>query len=338
MDKDTQNLKLILLDKCTIQSLNSENLKIVSKHKILVPDIVLIENLKRTETVNKLSKLGDTYWVEHWSKLARNDLLGQKIEITQDDLKGIIDDSKELKKQVKLAKKVAKEFDKIPQRLLQTNIDLSNKYIMRQIISEFKRLYPNVEIPDHVIETTKIEMKSKRSIFNIAHNDWESISQLIINELGNKPIRPENRHLKESDRTFLRNNEWLEFACGYFQTTDEQKAQIFKRWEEEKHQNLKYFAPYAYYILALELTIGTHIIKSKGNHKLEIMRDMGYLYYAHFTNVTFHTCDHQLKKTIEKIPFLKRIQEKMVWFYNDEVQRPGELNRSDWLKTLKNTD
>ena len=78
MDKDTQDLELILLDKCTIQSLNSENLKVVSKHNILVPDIALIENLKRNETIDKLSKLENTYWVEHWSRLAKDDLLGRK--------------------------------------------------------------------------------------------------------------------------------------------------------------------------------------------------------------------------------------------------------------------
>ena len=65
------------------------------------------------------------------------------------------------------------------------------------------------------------------------------------------------------------------------------------------------------------------------------MRDLNYLYYAHFTNVTFHTCDRKLKETIEKIPFLKRIQEKMVYFNNDEEQRQGELNKSDWLNMLK---
>lgn len=130
MDKDTQELQLILLDKCTIQNLKSEEhdpeeLEIVSKHNKLVPDIVLIENLKRKETINKLSKLENTFWVEHWSKLAKDALLGRKIEITQNDLKEILDNPKELKKQVKLAKKVAIEFDKIPQKYMQKGIDLS---------------------------------------------------------------------------------------------------------------------------------------------------------------------------------------------------------------------
>lgn len=129
----------------------------------------------------------------------------------------------------------------------------------------------------------------------------------------------------------------MNFACVYFQTTEEEKSHIFKRWVEQNYQNLKYFAPYAYYILALELTIGMHIIKSKGHYKREIMRDLGYLYYAHFTSVTFHTCDRKLKEIIEKIPFLKRIQKKMIYFNNDEEHRPGELNRSEWLQRLKNT-
>lgn len=338
MDKDTQDLELILLDKCTIQSLNSENLKVVSKHNILVPDITLIENLKRNETIDKLSKLENTYWVEHWSRLAKDDLLGRKIEIIQTDLKEIIDNPKELKKQVELAKKVAKEFDKIPQRYLQTGIDLSYKNNFNFVTSRLREHYPLLKIPNNVNEKTKAEMKKKKSLFNITHDDWESISQFVINDLDNKPIRPENRHLKEHERTKIRNREWIDFACNYFGTTEQERSQVIKRWTERRHQNLKYFAPYAYYILALKLTIGLHIIKSKGHYKREIMRDLGYLYYAHFTNVTFHTCDRQLKETIHEIPFLKRIQEKMVYFYNDEEQRPGELNRSDWLNILKNTD
>ena len=159
-----------------------------------------------------------------------------------------------------------------------------------------------------------------------------------MDDLNNKPIREEDRLLKESERSYIRNKEWLDFACLFFQTTEKEKIQIFKRWEEKYHQNLKYFASYTYYVLALELTIALRIIKSKGSYKREIMRDLGYLYYANCKNVTFHTCDRQLKDTAEKIPFLKHIQEKMVYFYNDEEQRPGELNRSDWLKMLKNTD
>ena len=68
------------------------------------------------------------------------------------------------------------------------------------------------------------------------------------------------------------------------------------------------------------------------------MRDLRYLYYAHYDNVTFHTCDRRLKDTIQKIPFLKHIQKTMVYFYNDEVERDGALNKSDWLKLLQNAD
>ena len=194
-----------------------------------------------------------------------------------------------------------------------------------------------MEITDNMIETTEVKLKRTESIFSITHDDWEKLSQIVIDDLNNKPIRPENRHLKESERSYIRNKEWLDFVCLYFQTTEEEKTQIFKRWEKCP-QHLKYFAPYAYYVLALELTIALRVMKSKGSYKREIMRDLGYLYYANLTNVTFHTCDRQLKETIQKIPFLKHIQEKMVYFYNDEVKRDGELNKSDWLKLLKNTD
>lgn len=209
---------------------------------------------------------------------------------------------------------------------------------MKRIRNEIKTNYPSIEITDEMIEMAETEFKRKKSLFTAIHADWEYLSQLTINDLDNKPIRPENRHLRESERAYVRNKEWLDFACTLFQTTEEEKTQIFKRWEEKHHQNLKYFAPYAYYVLALELTIALRVIKSKGSYKREIMRDLGYLYYANCANVTFHTCDHQLKDTIEKIPFLRHIQEKMVYFYNDEEQRPGELNKSDWLKILKNTD
>ena len=98
MPKNNQNLELILLDKGTIQSLKPEELKVISKYKILVPSIVLIENLKREETINKISKLKNTYYIEHWNDLGKNSLLGQKIMISQADLTEITDDPDELRK------------------------------------------------------------------------------------------------------------------------------------------------------------------------------------------------------------------------------------------------
>ena len=338
ISKNNQDLELILLDKCTIQSLKPEELKIISEHKILVPSIVLIENLKREETINKINKLKNTYHIAHWNDLARNNLLGQEIMISRADITELTDDPVELKKLVKFAKKIAKKYDNFPEELLQMNIDLSIKNNMNLAVSKFEESHPNRKIPDSIIKETKDEIKKSKSIFSISEADWEEMSEFIINDLNNKQIRREDRHLKENERVRKCNERWLHFACRHFQATEEEKTQIFKRWEEEFHHPLKFFASYAYYTLALELTIGLRIIKSKGSYKREIMRDLEYLYYANIPNVAFHTCDRQLKETVEKIPFLKHIQEKMVYFYNDEEQRPGELNRSDWLKMLKNTD
>ena len=338
MKNNHQNPELILLDKCTFQSLKDEELEIISKYKLLVPDIFLIENLKRPETINKLSKLKNAYRIAHWSILAKNDLLGKRITVTQEDITKITNDPAELEKQVDLAEKTAAGYDEFPQELLKMNIDLSIKNNMDLTISEFKKLYPDIDISDDMIKGTKDGMKRRKSLFSIVEADWKEMSQFIINDLNNKPIRKENRHLKENERAYIRNKEWLDFACKFSLTTEAEKTQIFKRWKEQFHQNLKCFAPYVYYVLALELTIALRVIKSKGSYKREIMRDLDYLYYANCSNVTFHTCDRQLKDTIQKIPFLKHIQEKMVYFYNDEENRPGELNKSDWLKMLKDMD
>ena len=336
MKDNTQNLELILLDKCTIQSLTNEELKIISKHKILVPSIVLIENLKRKETIKKISTLKNTYHIEHWNDLAKNNLLGQEITISQGDITEITDDPVELRKLVKFAKKIAKKYDNFPKELLQMNIDLSIKNNMNSAVSKFEELHPNTKIPDHIIKETKAEMKQQKSIFSISEADWKEMSEFIIDDLNNKRIRKEDRHLKENERTRKCNERWLHFACRHFQATEGEKKQIFKRWKEDFHHPLKFFAPYAYYILALELTIGLRIIKSKGSYKREIMRDLEYLYYVNSPNVTFHTCDRQLMETIHKIPFLKHIQETMVYFNNDKENKPGELNKSDWLKILEN--
>ena len=342
MPKNSENLELILLDKCTIQSLTNEELEIVSGHKTLVPGILLIENLKREETISKLSKLENTYWIDHWSRLAISDLLGQEIEMNQADVTEMIEDSTELKKHVKLAKKTAKAYDEWPKKLMKGSLDLSSKGSKNWIVEGVKdqlRTYPlDREITDdEIIRIVDNLWKETKNILTIPHSDWEAISRSVINDLDNKRIKEEHRHLKENERTYICNMAWLDFACQYFQTTQSEKSKIFNRWVEKFHQNLKYFAPYAYYLLALEFTISWHIRKSKGNYKREIMRDLEYLYYAHYTNVTFHTCDRRLKDTIHKIPFLKHMQEKMVYFYNDEEQRPGELNKSDWLEMLKYT-
>ena len=340
MKKDDQNPELILLDKGPFQSLKDQELEILDRHKILVPDIFLIENLKRKETINKLSKIKNAYWIKPWSLLAKENLLGQldrSVTVIQEDITRITNDPAELKKQTKLAKKIARDYDNRPQELLKKNVDLSSKgnkdRIVNRIISELERR--GVEVTNAMIETAETLYKQRESLFTIEHVNWEQLSQIIVDDLKNKPIRDEDRHLKENQRRYIRNKEWLDLAFLIFQTTEEEKTQIFNRWELTFHHPLKDFAPYAYYILVLEMTIALHITKSKGNHKREIMRDLGYLYYANFDNVTFHTCDRKLKDTIQKIPFLKHIQEKMVYFNNDEENTPGELNKPDWLKMLK---
>ena len=339
MKKDNQDFELILLDKGPIQSLKNEELEIVAKHKILVPDIFLIENLKRKETRNKISKLKNTYWINNSNLLAKDALLGREMTMVPNDLTKIVDDPEELKKHVELAKRAAREYDDFPRRLLQNGIDLSPKSgrerIMNGIKSELKR--DGRKMSDNTIKHIESELKQMKTIVTIKYDDWENLSQIIINDLDNKPIREEDKYLKESERAYVCNKEWLDFACECFQTTSEEKTQIFKRWKQKFHQNLKFFAPYVYYFLVLESTTILHIRKSKGSHKREIMRDLRYLHYANCTNVTFHTCDRQLKDTIQKIPFLRHIQEKLVYFNNDEVNRPGELKRSDWLKTLEDS-
>ena len=338
MKENTQNLELILLDKCTIQSLTDEELGIVSKHKILVPSIVLIENLKRHETIKKISKLENTYHAEHWSILAKDDLLDQDLEIAKGDITEITDNPTELENYIKIAKDAAEAYDKFPQELQERipHEKLSFEHNMDLVISRFKELDPNIKIPHNLGKKTKVGIKKRGSLFTINQGDWREPSLHVINDLNNKPIRKENRHLKEEQRTYIRNKEWIDFACDYLGVTEAEKFQIFKNWTKKGHKNLKFFAPYAYYVLALELTIALYILKSNGNYKKEIMRDLEYLYYAHYANVTFHTCDGQLKDTIHKIPFLSRIEKKMVYFYNDKENRPGELNKSDWLKTLEN--
>ena len=343
MKNNDQNLEILLLDKGPFQSLKEEELKIISKHKLLVPDIFLIENLKRAETINKLSKLKNTFRIDHWYVLGKKDLLGEGITITKEDIREITGDPVKLKEQIKLAKQIAKESDEWPKKLIKQSMDFSSKGSKNRVVEGIKNQLrtspPDRQITDDEISRIVNNLwRETRNILTVPYSDWKAISQLIINHLDNKPIREEQRHLKENERTYFCNAVWLDFACRYFQTTESERSQIFNRWQEKFYQPLKYFASYAYYILALEFTVSWHITKSKGNHKREIKRDLGYLYYANCTNVTFHTCDRQLKDTIHKISFLKHIQEKMVYFYNDEEDRPGKLNKSDWLKLLKDTD
>ena len=263
---------------------------------MLVPDIFLIENFKKTETINKICQLENTYGIDHWSVLAKGDLLGQGIAITQGDIREITDDPVKLKKQVKLAKQIAKEYDEWPKKLIARSLlDLSPKGSKHRVTDNVKSLVrtysPHSEITDDEISRMVSDIWRKtKNILTVPHSDWKTISQSMINHLDNKPIEEEHRHLKENERAYICNAAWLDFACEYFQTTGSEKSQIFDRWQEKFRQPLRYFASYAYYILALEFTISWHITKSKGNYKREIMRDLRYLYYAHYDNVTFHTC------------------------------------------------
>ena len=319
MKNNDQNLEFILLDKCTFQSLKPEELEIVSKHKLLVPDIFLIENLKRTETISKICELENTYRVAHWSVLAKNDLLGQDITTIQEDLTKITENPVELKKQVKLAKQIAEEYDEWPKKLIERSLlDLSPKASKHRVMDNVRNLVrtylSHSEITDDEISRMvgNIWRKTK-NILTVPHNDWKTISQSMINHLDNKPVEEEHRHLKENERAYICNATWLDFACEYFQTAESETSQIFNRWQEKFHQHLKYFASYAYYILALEFTISWHITKSKGNYKREIVRDLEYLHYANCTNVTFHTCDRKLRDIIQKISFLKHTKKNGVF-------------------------
>ena len=183
--KNNQDLELILLDKCTIQSLKPEELKVISKHKILVPDILLIENLKREETLSKLSELKNTYWIKHWGLLAKEALLGQLdqiITVTPANLTEITDDPKELQKQTKLAKKMARYYDDFPRKLLQKNVDLSAKgnwdQIKKRLIFEVNRFYPHIEITNDLLKTMEAQYKQKESLFTIEHGDWKNYHKL----------------------------------------------------------------------------------------------------------------------------------------------------------------
>lgn len=226
MKNNDQNLEFILLDKCTFQSLKDEELEILSKHKLLVPDIFLIENLKRTETINKICKLENTYRIDHWNMLAKNDLLGQGVTVTQEDLTKITDDPISLKKQMKLAKQIAKEYDDRPKKLIeQSLLDLSPKGSKHRVIEGIKNrlrtFSPDRQITDDEIGRIVDNMWSKnKNILTASHSDWESISQLVINHLDNKPIEEKHRHLKENERTYICNAAWLDFACYCFQTTE----------------------------------------------------------------------------------------------------------------------
>ena len=84
------------------------------------------------------------------------------------------------------------------------------------------------ELPSNLNNEIKAEMKKKKSLFNVIHDDWGYISKFVIDDLDNKPIRPENKYLKENERNCIRNEEWLNFACEYFQTTEEEKSNILK--------------------------------------------------------------------------------------------------------------
>ena len=153
-----------------------EDLEIVSKHKLLVPTIFLIENLKRKETINKICKLENTFQIDHWYVLAKKDLLGQGITVTPEDIKEITNDPVKLKEQRTLAKQIAKESDKWPKKLIKQSIDLSPKGSKNRVVEGIKNRLrtspPDRQITDDEISRIVDNLWRKtKNILTVPHSD-----------------------------------------------------------------------------------------------------------------------------------------------------------------------
>ena len=149
---------------------------------------------------------------------------------------------------------------------------------------------------------------------NINNSDWAGLLDMVLEYINN------NTEI------------CIDLCCKVFQATPKMKERIFQRWQANLRPNLRAFAPYSHYILALELTIIAHILKSKGNHKKEILRDLSYVYYVYGLDITFHTCDQKLMKIINQIDWFNGLNKKVVSFYNNDNGTP---NKAQWIETLK---
>lgn len=343
--KRKRERKFLLLDKSSLRELNSEQRKkLDSKHTILYPPILLVENAQHgLDQPSALFDFKNTISVLHWAQRAKLDLLrgapsrrykiGAKIPTTSiynepeadrekwekqaiDIVRKMEASEKELKKHVSVL--FGGEHTKLIDSLVMNHDEIPDENLLRELAAAIQELRG---------ASKRFGLNPLSDFFNLRPNFMAT----LIGQ-GRRSIPAARQYLND-----LRDGyeayfkvDTLEKACRWVSQsfysdteamlrflrrvliiplTSEEHAEIYNRFKREGEPHIDDFAPYARAATQLYLTIFLYLSENRDNSSPSgALRDFEYLYYALDANVTFISSDKWHKRCIEEIPMLEPLR------------------------------
>ena len=324
--KRKRERKFLLLDKSSLLRLNAEQRKkLDSKHTILYPPILLIENAQHgLDQPSALFDFQNTVNVLHWAQRAKLDLLkgsrsrrntiGAKISTMS-----VFEEPKaEREEMEKQASDIVRKMDALEKELKK---QVSGLYGEHTKFIEFVRDHRNIPDRNLLREFNRVLRESDQNYPLSIIADFGGCGGISIAELR-KLLDNE----RDSCEAFFK-VDTLEKACRwvsqfvYYDTeallsslcsfpiiplTSEERTEIYNRFKREDEPHINNFAPYARAVTQLYFTIFLYLSENKENSSPRgALRDFEYLYYALYANVTFISSDKWHKRCIEEIPILE---------------------------------
>lgn len=353
--KRKRERKFLLLDRSSLCQLNSEQRKqLDSKHTILYPPILLVENARHgLDQPSALFDFKSTVSVLHWAQRAKLDLLkgesarrhkiGAKIPTTSIYDKSKADREEMEKQAIDIVKEMEAEEEELRNHIsvLRSKHTKFIEFVMnhrdipdQDLLREFNRL---LRESDQNYPLSTIAAFRGRGSNNIAkirkfldskRGHCEALCVVDTLERACRWVRQSIYYDTESILHFLSKSTIIPFS------TDEQ-SEIFNRFRGEGKRHIDEFAPYARIATQLYLTILLYLVENGDNSSPRgALRDFEYLYYAIGSNVTFISSDKWHRRCIEEIPILEPLRRnfKFLPHINKDEEEHKKVLKSIGLK------
>ena len=333
--KRKKERNFLLLDRSSLRQLNSEQRKALdSKHKILYPPILLVENARHgLDQPSALFDFQNTISVQHWAQRAKLDLLkgepprrckiGAKIPTTSiydkskaeregmekqaiDIVREMEAEEEELKNHISVLRSEHTKFIEF----VVNHRDIPDEKILREfnrLLRESDQNYPLITIAAFN-RGGRSSISKARKVLDNYRDRCEAFYRVDTLEKAYGWVSQTIYSDTETILSFLYKSGIILFSC------DEQ-AEIFNRFRSEGEPHIDDFAPYARIATQLYLTIFLYLVENGDNSSPRgALRDFEYLYYALAANVTFISSDKWHRRCIEEIPILKPLRRNFKFF------------------------
>ena len=345
--------ELLLLDKSVLRLLTPEQRKrLDSKHTILYPPILSIENAQHGLNSDKPSALFDfrnTVSVLYWVQRAKLDLLkapshryrvGAKIPAAS-IYREPEADREEMARQ---ALRVVEEMEAAEERLknqmsLLRGIDIGDAKLIElakdhrdipdeNIVREFNQAIRQFSQDIRLSARAPLIARGYRNVSDIREaldNYRDNYNEFFIVDTLEKAYRWVHQAIYYETESILK------FLCNVsiIPLSIDEQTEIFNRFNNAGKPPIDKFAPYARAATQLYSTIFLYLTENRENSSPRgALRDFEYLYYAIDANVTFISSDMWHKKCIEEIPLLRSVRGRFMFL------PPKNKNEEEYKKVL----